>query len=176
MSWQATDAVDQLPYDVCGPLAFRVLVKLANVADQDGKRAFRAKSSIADELGVSARSVQRAFRELEEAHLLRLGDQRLVSHLPANRRPVVYDIVMGRRGAVQITLSGETTGETEFSTEDDDTPPGETTGETTVVRHKELRELVNSSTQSNHRGALVCAHPRIDERHCSWGCSPEASR
>lgn len=173
MSWQATDAVDQLPYDVCGPLAFRVLVKLANVADQEGKRAFRSKSAIADELGVSARSVQRAFRELEEGHLVRPGDQRLVSHLPANRRPIVYDIIMRRTGAVQVTLSGET----EFSTGDDDTPAGETAGETTAVRHKELRELDNSSTQGEYRGgALSCAHPRIDATHCTWGCRPNEAR
>lgn len=94
MSYQATAAADALPYDVCGPMAFRVLVKLANVADVDGTRAFRHVGAMAKELGVSKRSVQRATKELQDRGLITLGDQRFTAHLPADKRPVVYDVCM----------------------------------------------------------------------------------
>lgn len=104
MSWQAQDAIDRLPYDATGPLAFRVLQKLANVAAQDGSRAWRSIPEVANELGVSVRSVQRALKELEDGAvnaatgeqipLIRRGDQRHVDHMRADRRPTVYDVNM----------------------------------------------------------------------------------
>lgn len=142
------DAVDKLPYDICEPLAFRVLVKLANVAAQDGKRSWRSKYEMADELGVSMRSIQRALKELETAGLIIRGDQRAVHHIRADRRPTVYDINMHVGEAVQTLIHGETDGETWLSTDLD----GETDGETTAVAHKELRELTTSTTQSNQTG------------------------
>ncbi|ONI63917.1 hypothetical protein ALI44B_04635 [Leifsonia sp. ALI-44-B] len=95
MSWQATDWADQLPYDVVKPLATRVLFKLANVAAQDGTRAWRSKYEMAEELGVHQKSIGRALRELQDAHLIRLGDQRAVAHIRADRRPTVYDMEFG---------------------------------------------------------------------------------
>lgn len=152
------DAIDQLPYDATGPLAFRVLTKLANVADQQGQRAFRSKHDMARELGVNVRSVQRALAELTEGHLIRKGDQRHVSHIRADRRPTVYDINMSAREAVQIVLPD---GETEFSTGDD----GETYGGVAGVAHRELRELTNSTTKDSHTvpvspsASLRCSAP-----------------
>jgi hypothetical protein len=147
VSWQAMDAIDQLPYDACGQLAFRVLTKLANVAAQDGTRAYRSKHDMARELGVNVRSVQRALAELTEGHLIRKGDQRHVSHIRADRRPTVYDINMGAAATVQIVLPD---GETEFSTGDDDNLYGETHGGVIDVAHRELRELTTSTTRDNH--------------------------
>jgi hypothetical protein len=141
------DAIDQLPYDACGPLAFRVLTKYANVADQNGQRAFRSKHEMASELGVNVRSIQRAIAELTEGHLIRKGDQRHVSHIRADRRPTVFDINMSARSSVQIVLPD---GETEFSTDDD----GETDEGATGVAQGELRELLNSTTRDNHTGAV----------------------
>jgi hypothetical protein len=92
MSWQAADWMDSLPYDVMKPLAARVLLKLANVAAQDGTRAYRGTWEMADELGVDRRSIQRAYRELERAQLIQVGDQRAVAHIRADRRPTVYDL------------------------------------------------------------------------------------
>lgn len=147
MSWQAMDAIDQLPYDACGPLAFRVLTKLANVADQNGQRAYRSKHDVARELGVNVRSVQRALAELSDGHLIRKGDQRHVSHIRADRRPTVYDLNMGAAHSVQIALPD---GETEFSTGDDDDLDGETHGGVTAVAHRELREQLKTTTPDNH--------------------------
>lgn len=108
MSWQATSVVDDLPYDLVKPLAFRVLLKLANVANPEGRNAWRSKHDLAEELGVDARSIQRAMRELEEANLVRKGDQKFVSHIRAGYRPTVYDIVMRRpaQGGIQTLEDG----------------------------------------------------------------------
>jgi hypothetical protein len=95
VSWQACDWADSLPYDSCKPIPFRVLVKLANVAAQDGTRAWRNKHEVAAELGVHVKSVQTALRELEAGHLIFKGDQRAVEHIPGNRRPTVYDLNFG---------------------------------------------------------------------------------
>lgn len=104
MSWQAMDAIDQHPYDICGPLAFRVLVKLANVAANDGTRAWRLNGELAAELGVSVRSVYRALDELEQANLIRRGEQKVLQYWRGGRRPVVWDVVMHTPGAVQQPL------------------------------------------------------------------------
>jgi len=167
MSWQAMDAIDQLPYDVCGPLAFRVLAKLANVAAQDGTRAWRLVYEIAEELGVSARSIQRATQELEGANLIRKGDQRAVSHWQGNRRPVVWDIVMHHQSSAQVPLpldvdDDESRGDTVIHSPDD-TPtgvtPGVTPGVTTAVAHRELREpreqLHTKTPVRNHRADVT---------------------
>ncbi|PYY34109.1 hypothetical protein DEJ16_12700 [Curtobacterium sp. MCJR17_055] len=165
MSWQAMDAIDQLPYDACGPLAFRVLTKLANVAAQDGTRAWRLVYEIADELGVSTRSIQRATQELERANLIRKGDQRAVSHWQGNRRPIVWDIVMHPK-STQAPLpvdpdDDEFRGDTVIHSPDD-TPsgvtPGVTPGATTAVAHRELRELREQPTKTpvrNHRADVT---------------------
>jgi len=95
MSWQASDWMDALAYDVAKPLATRMLLKLANVAAQDGSRAYRNSWEVAAELGVDRRSVMRALRELEASHLIHKGDQRVVAHIRADRRPTVYDLNFG---------------------------------------------------------------------------------
>lgn len=92
MSWQAADWMDSLPYDAAAPLPTRVLLKLANVADQGGERAFRFNHQMAAELQVNVRSIRRALRELEEAHLILPGDQALVAHYRTDRRPRVYNL------------------------------------------------------------------------------------
>jgi hypothetical protein len=127
------DWADSLAYDLVKPLATRVLWKLCNVAAQDGTRAYRAKGEVARELGVDPKSVQRAFKELHAAHLILFGDQRAVAHIPANRRPVVYDMNFGyHREFAQPELAlpdDEDAGGTELSTGD----LGGTSGGTTAI-------------------------------------------
>ena len=92
MSWQACAWVDSLEHYLIGPLEFRVLLKLANVANETGTIAFRSKAEIANELGVHQKSVQKALRALEAAVLIKPGDQRLVQHIRADKRPTVYEL------------------------------------------------------------------------------------
>ena len=88
-------AVDDLPYDVCKALAFRYLVKLANVADQHGRSAYRFVPEVANELGVHERSVFRAIKELEDGGLIeRSSDQSAVSKWRGGNRPIVFNINM----------------------------------------------------------------------------------
>jgi DNA-binding transcriptional MocR family regulator len=157
MSWQAMVAVDDLPYDTCKPLAYRVLVKLANVAAADGTRAWRFNPEVAKELGVSVRSIERAYAELRDAHLIRKGDQRAVSHWRGDRRPTVYDINMHPLDSlVPLDEDDPTQLSTGFYDPTDDP--------TVPVAHREQEELLNSSTQNNHRdpvgsSALRCSAP-----------------
>ncbi len=149
VSWQACNWADQLDYDVCGALPFRVLIKLANVAADDGSRAWRTKATMAKELGVSQRSVQRALKELEMAHLILRGDQSFVERIRADKRPTVYDLNL--RYAVEYALPDLPLwdGETELSTSDS----GETTTGLTgrqLLSHKERSiNEENLSTRGN---------------------------
>jgi hypothetical protein len=95
MSWQAAAWMDALPYDVMKPLATRVLLKLANVAGQNGESAYRNIWEVAAELGVDRRSIQRSYRELEAAELIHKGHQGAVLHMRPDRRPTVYDLNFG---------------------------------------------------------------------------------
>jgi DNA-binding transcriptional ArsR family regulator len=173
------DAIDRIPYDACRPLEFRVLTKLANVADQSGCRAFRTIAEVADELGVSHRSIQRALKALEDDRIIIKGDQRHIQHIRPDKRPTVYDINMPKclqwNAYHQDELilldpltSGVTSGVTQLST----TQSGVTSGVTTAVVYKdELIELTRDSSKDNHRCAA--GHELIDDRHCILGCVPE---
>lgn len=145
MSWQAAAWVDSLPYDIpltmtqsVGHLPMRVLFKLANVADAEGKRAFRSKAVMADELGVTARSVQRALNDLQAAQLIRPGNQLFVAHLRADKRPTVYDLNFRYRQEFAQPELPAWDGETEIST-----PP--TSGET---------EISTGETTADHQGTV----------------------
>lgn len=78
-----------------------VLVALAEYAGPDGRHAFPSVATLADDLGVSERTVRRQLAYLADLDLIRRGDQRHVEHYPANRRPVVYDLDLeGGRGVM----------------------------------------------------------------------------
>lgn len=92
MSLEAYIWACDLRLDECSATSFRVLLKYADRADRFGYTAWRSVSDMADELGCSTRTIQRAIRELEEKGLMSRGDQRYVQHIRADRRPVVYDV------------------------------------------------------------------------------------
>ncbi|WP_413600822.1 helix-turn-helix domain-containing protein [Curtobacterium sp. Curtsp57] len=71
-----------------------VLLALADRAHDDGTAAYPSREWIGDRARCSVRSVASHLRALEEAGLIRKGDQDLVAHFRADRRPVVYDVVM----------------------------------------------------------------------------------
>lgn len=150
MSWQATAWADSLPYDTLQSyLAYRVLIKLCNNADEHGKTTWRSKKELSVELGVSERSVQRAMRELEQALLIIPGDQEYVRHIRADRRPKVYDMNLQYREATytpELPLEAPKHGETGLSTGD---PRGDNWGphgETTAVAHRTILELPTTKT------------------------------
>lgn len=72
------------------------LTALAKHADRDGTGAYPSVPRLAALACKSERSVRRDLRQLEELKLIRKGDQRLVQHLPADKRPEVYDLALDR--------------------------------------------------------------------------------
>lgn len=95
MSWQSTAwAVTLKPERLgdVGDAAHVTLCLLANRADERGRGAFYSAGTIAKMRGISTRTVRRHLDALEAAGLIRRGDQRLVQHLPPNRRPIVWNL------------------------------------------------------------------------------------
>jgi hypothetical protein len=74
-----------------------VLVGYANHAHKDGTAAFPAIDTIAKYADCDRRSVQRHVATLLAEGFMREGDQELVSHLPRDRRPIVYDVAMSEQ-------------------------------------------------------------------------------
>lgn len=74
-----------------------VLIVLADHASFDGTGAWPAQARVAMRLGITDRSVRRALARLEALGLIVRGDQRITSHIPENRRPVVWNLRLGGR-------------------------------------------------------------------------------
>lgn len=79
--------------DVPAPLV-STLVGLANHATPDGRNAYPSQAKLAKYTRKSERTVRRDLAELERLGLICRGDQRVVEHVPRDRRPVVYDLCM----------------------------------------------------------------------------------
>lgn len=92
MSFQAMRWATFLPLTRAGGGARAVLMLLAERADAEGRAAFPSARTMAQTLGVTERSVRRYLVELEDAALIRRGDQRRAEHLRADRRPTVWDL------------------------------------------------------------------------------------
>lgn len=156
MAW----ALD-LPHGVVDALAYRVLLKLADVAATDGSRAWRSKLELAEELQVHPRSVQRAFRSLEDAGLIEPGDQRHVDHIRADKRPTVYTLQTPEAQAIAQGFAISSSGETQR-------------GDMPVDNPRAGRQLVSpegtsTKTSRNHladRNARAKAQPLTADTAC----------
>ena len=74
---------------------FRVLIALAERAHTDGTCAWPSIKWLAERMQRSERTVQRSLARLQKAGVIRPGDQsNIPPGIPANRRPVVYDLAM----------------------------------------------------------------------------------
>lgn len=80
--------------------ARHVLLCLANYADKDGRNAFPSAASLAEDTGLSERTVRYKLDSLESAGLIARGNQAIaLAHIERrDRTPVCYDLMM-RRGA-----------------------------------------------------------------------------
>lgn len=86
MTWVLEDA------PVSDPVKLLILFALSDRADSEGRSAYPSQAWIAERARCSQRTVARHLKEMEESGVIRRGDQSLVAHFPANRRPVVWDI------------------------------------------------------------------------------------
>lgn len=88
-----------------------VLLCLANYADKDGRAAFPSAGSLADDTGLSLRTVRTALEQLRELGVITLGNQAIAAAYidRHDRRPVVYDLAMprGATAAPRTTKRGE---------------------------------------------------------------------
>jgi DNA-binding HxlR family transcriptional regulator len=164
VSLEAQVWIAQLPMDACGLAEYRVLHKLADVAAKDGSRAWRNVSSkhdergMAEELGCSARTVQRALRSLEVLGLIKRGDQKFVQHIRADRRPTVWDLPLTHwvKPAATPELDGVTTGVTPSEPVDNsprgDSPGlhGVTPGVAVGTKGRTPKEVTNAATDRAH--------------------------
>jgi hypothetical protein len=71
-----------------------VLIGIANHAAKDGTGSRAGQATLAHYARCSDRTVRRKLSALEGRGVIRRGDQRAAAHIPANVRPVVWDLVM----------------------------------------------------------------------------------
>jgi hypothetical protein len=71
-----------------------LLIALADRADDFGRSAWPSQRWLAQRGRCSDRTVRRHLSAMESRGLLLRGDQRMVEHLPVDRRPVVWDLNM----------------------------------------------------------------------------------
>jgi len=91
ITWVLEDAPG-LPPHLVG-----TLLGLANHADRHGRGAFPSQATLAWYARKTDRAVRKDLDQLTGLELIRRGDQRLVNHLPADERPVVWDLAMERK-------------------------------------------------------------------------------
>jgi hypothetical protein len=91
------------------------LTGLAYHADKRGRGAYPSVPRLAAFTCKDRRSVQRDLKQLRELKLIRLGDQSLAAHLPAGKRPEVYDLALestvrgGRAAPDEVTSTSRVT-------------------------------------------------------------------
>ncbi|MGW4154119.1 helix-turn-helix domain-containing protein [Micromonospora chersina] len=98
VAWALSEAPD-VP-----PSALAVLIGLANHAHANGRAAFPSQERLAFYARKSVRTVRNDLAELARLGLIRRGDQRHAIFLPADRRPVVWDLAMERRRPLPTAL------------------------------------------------------------------------
>lgn len=96
MSVQAITWVLEEAPDVPAHLV-STLVALANHADRTGRGCYPSQEVMAWYTRKSDRSIRNDLKQLIASNLIRRGDQRLVAHIPADERPVVYDLAVERK-------------------------------------------------------------------------------
>lgn len=160
MSREAQVWVASLPLSATKTLtAFRVLDKLADAHHTDSDHAWRNVESIATELDCSVRTVQRALRELQDRHLIVVGDQRVLPRtVRTNHAPTAY-LLPWRGLPEQPVLVGVTASVT--PTEPVDNPArGDrhaALGVTPAVAHR-TQEHLELSTEATTDRARDCDH------------------
>lgn len=106
ISWVLNDAPD-VPSQLVS-----TLIGIANHATPDGRNAYPSQARLAKYTRKSERQIRRDLGELAKRGLIRRGDQRIVEHLPQDRRPVVYDLSMDLDGGTSTSPRSSTSART----------------------------------------------------------------
>ncbi len=98
-------AIDEAP---CPARLLAALLVIARRTDEYGRGSYQSVPTLAAKTRKSERQVQRDVRDLLALGLIREGDQDRVLHIPADRRPIVYDLCIERvRGDTHDTPRGD---------------------------------------------------------------------
>ena len=89
LTWVIYEVASDIKYS-----DFRVLLILADMADQQGRGAYPSRNTISRLAGCSVRTVSYALKNLEASGLISRGDQRIVSNL-GGYKPTVWNLNMG---------------------------------------------------------------------------------
>ena len=87
-------ALNEAPLSKASHLA--VLMALANVANEEGKGAFISQRTMSWQTRKTERAVRNDLKALEDDGVIRRGNQERVSWIPADRRPIVWDLALER--------------------------------------------------------------------------------
>lgn len=131
-----------VPADLISVLA--AIARYAHTADGRGARP--VVSTIADNVGKSVEQVRKDIAKLRGFGLLVLGDQSLVGHLPAGRRPVVYDLPLHVKGPKPSKASRNKSGKK--AEVDEFTPSLEATGSSGATPSLEARSTPSTEATS----------------------------
>ncbi|MGN6173919.1 MAG: hypothetical protein ACTHPS_13410 [Streptosporangiaceae bacterium] len=152
------------------------LIVVAVHAGIDGKGAYISASTIAELTRKDERSAKRNLRELEKRKLIRRGNQRLVAHIRADKRPVVYNLPLPNRGDIHDTPS-KSRGDTDSQAGWQSVPNG-----VALVLPKEVLKTSGRARESRARssGATadftlteipnLCAQCRVGRHDCGDDC------
>lgn len=89
----STWALYEAPKDI-DAIEFRILMIIADNCDDNGKGFAFSVQKLADLASISKRTAQLRLQSLKKRGLIVDGNQRLVSYLPSNKRPNVYNLDM----------------------------------------------------------------------------------
>ena len=89
LTWVIYEVASDIKYS-----DFRVLLILADMADQQGRGTYPSRNTISRLAGCSVRTVSYALKNLEASGLISRGDQRIVSNL-GGYKPTVWNLNMG---------------------------------------------------------------------------------
>lgn len=119
-----------------------VLIGYANHAHKDGRHAYAGKGLIADYANCDAKTVQRQVKPLIADGWMREGDQSVVEHLRADRRPVAYELAMteAQRGRWQAAAAA---GDSSWASEQRADAHWRTGGQPAPSSHESRRDSVS---------------------------------
>lgn len=91
MSYMAQEWAENAP--VADTYERIILMVMAVRADSDGTGTWSSKATLAEAALCDQKTVQRRLDAMRKRGLIAYGDQELVAHYRADRRPVVYDLM-----------------------------------------------------------------------------------
>lgn len=149
--------------------AVAVLIGLANHADENGRGAYPSQKLLGKYARKTERQVRKDLQNLEELGIIRRGDQRLAAHIPADRRPIVWDLVMDsgapKTGGTTVP-AGTTRPVVEFRGEPDDRSSSTERGEPQflqTIREPSTPRVTTTGGRDARRGAPTDRGTRIPD-------------